>query len=921
MNAAKIFADEWYELGDEKSDTQKFWLTFLRDVFDIARPEKIIDFEISVPNGFIDAYIPSTKVLIEQKSFGVDLTKKILQSDGKFLTPYEQAVRYAQALDEPPRRIVTCNFSEFRIYKPGREEPTVIKLRDLRYQFPRLKFLIDPKADDTPPEEKISAEAAKIIENICLAFDKNYRKREPAFRDALSKLCTRLVFCFYADDANIFGEQKFGDYLNKFPPEKIRDALQKFFGVLNTPEDKRDAFDDELKKFPFVNGGLFAEKFSIPPIDTNLKLTITRAHILKVGFTENVKFSWREISPPIFGAMFESILNDKTRRTGGMHYTSAENIHKVIDPLFLDDLRDELELAKRKQIKNRAAALLELQEKISSLKFFDPACGSGNFLTETYLSLRRLENEILEELHGLKVELPDDPIKVSIKNFFGIEIDSFAAAVAQTALWIAENQMLQETEGALGKNLQALPLKNYPNILCANALRVDWKSVFKVSRLVGYEVSSKNSANLPTCLPDNLYIIGNPPFVGFTYQSPEQKADLQKIFRGVKNLDYVCCWFKKASDFIQGSKIRCAFVATNSVTQGETVARLWKFLNVHIDFAHRTFKWLSDSENPAHVHCVVVGFSCAENPKPKIIFDGKKIFIAQNINAYLIDGENIFVESRNSPLQDGVPKMITGNRPADGGNLIIEPDDLEKFSDAKKFIKRLVGAEEFIRGKKRFCLWLKDFPLDEIKKFPLVAERVEACRRDRLAGAPDRKKLAETPHLFREIRQPTTNYILVPRHSSENRAYVPIDFLPPEIIASDATLIVPDAEIFHFGILTSSIHMAWTKTFCGRLEMRYRYSAKVVYNNFPWPAVNAEQKELIVESAQKILDVRKKFSDWTLAKLYDEETMPQALRSAHKWNDYNVALAYGFEKIFLDEAKIAAELMKLYKRLAEGEMK
>ncbi len=907
MNAAKFFADEWLERGDEDRDAQIFWWTLLRDVFEIDKPEKFIappqvpvHFEHSTKK--IDFFIPSTKVLIEQKSFGEDLDKKYRQSDGKFLTPYEQAVRYAQALDEPPRWIVTCNFSEFRIYKPGRDEPTVIKLRDLRYQYERLKFLIDPTADDTPPEEKISAEAAKIIENICLAFDKNYRKREPAFRDALSKLCTRLVFCFYADDANIFGEQKFGDYLNKFPPEKIRDALQKFFGVLNTPEDKREIFDDELKKFPFVNGGLFAKKFSIPPIDTNLKLTITRAHILKVGFTENLKFSWREISPPIFGAMFESILNDKTRRTGGMHYTSAENIHKVIDPLFLDDLRDEFELAKRKQIKNRAAALLELQDKISSLKIFDPACGSGNFLTETYLCLRRLENEILEELRPL-VKLPDDPVKVSIQNFYGIEIEPFAAAVAQTALWIAENQMLQETEGALGKNLQALPLKNYPNILCANALRVDWKNF----------------------APNVDYVIGNPPFVGYSNQTPQQKSDMRSVYGEnpkVGKIDYVAAWYKKAADFIQGTKIRCAFLSTNSITQGEQCADVWKILyekfGIRIDFAHKTFRWFSESENMAHVHCVVVGFSCAENPKPKIIFDGNKKIFAEKINFYLTDGEIVFVEARTNPLQDGVPKMITGNRPADGGNLIIEPDDLEKFSDAKKFIKRLIGAEEFINGKKRWCLWLKDFPLDEIKKFPIVAERVEACRQDRLTGAADRQKLAKTPHLFRETKNPA-RCLIIPETSSERRVYVPMNFIDEKIIATNSLHMIPGAEIYHFGILTSSIHMAWTKTFCGRLKSDYRYSAKVVYNNFPWPEISLRHRRMIEQTAQNILDVRKNFSGWTLAKLYDEETMPDELRLAHKSNDFAVALAYGFEKFLDDESKIAAELMKLYKRLAEGE--
>ena len=910
-DAAKIFANDWYERGDEKSDTQIFWLTFLRDVFDIAKPEKIIDFEISVPGGFIDAYIAKTKVLIEQKSFGVDLTKKILQSDGTLLTPYEQAKRYAKALEEQPRWIVTCNFSEFRIYKPNRDEPTVIKLRDLRYQFPRLKFLIDPTADDSPPEEKISKDAAEIIENICEAFDKNYRKREPAFRDSLSKFCTRLVFCFYADDAKIFSEQKFGDYLNKFPVEKLSDALQKFFDVLNTPEDKRDDFDAELKNFPYVNGGLFEEKIPILPLNENLKLTITRAHILKVGFVENIKFSWREISPPIFGAMFESVVS--SQRSSGMFYTGVDNIHKVIDPLFMDDLHDEFITAKNKHLKNRAAALLELQDKISKLIFLDPACGSGNFLTETYLSLRRLENEILEELHGLNVTLPDNPIKVSINQFYGIEINSFAVAVAQTALWIAENQMLQETEGALGKNLQALPLKNYATIICANALHVDWKKILVLGP----------KSLVPT------YIIGNPPFIGARMKSDEQAADIRRVFgnwQNLGNLDYVTCWYKKAADFIQGSQTRCAFVSTNSVCQGDSVGTLWKNIfnaGIHIDFAHRTFKWLSDSDNMAHVHCVVVGFSSAQNPKPKKIFDGDKFIVAQNINAYLVDGEDIFVESRPNHIQAGVPKMRFGSMPNDGGNLIIEADDLETFlilePAAKKFIRPFIGAEEFLKGKKRYCLWLEGVSLDDIKKMPLVAERVETVKNFRLASKREAtRKLADKPALFAEIRQPKTNYILIPRITSERRKYIPMGFMSPKIIARDGAQMIPDAELYHFGILTSSIHMAWVRAVCGRLKSDYNYSAKVVYNNFPWCEVTERRRRMIEKSAQEILDVRAEFSEWTFAKLYDEKTMPDELRLAHKANDYAVALTYGFEKFLDDESRIVAELMKLYRRLTKA---
>ena len=910
-DAVKIFADEWYARGEEKSDTQKFWLTLLRDVFDVDRPEKFIDFEQPVSNGFIDGFIAKTKVLIEQKSFDVDLSKEIIQSDGTKLTPYEQALRYAQALDEPPRWIITCNFSEFRIYKAGREDPTVIKLRDLRYQFPRLKFLIDPNADDTPPEEKISDEAAKIIEAICKAFDKNYYKREPAFRDSLSKLCTRLVFCFYADDAKIFTEEKFGDYLNKFPPEKIRDALQKFFDALNTPYDQRADLDDELKKFPYVNGGLFEEKVPILPIDENLKLTITRAHILKVGFVESIKFSWHEISPPIFGAMFESVVS--RRRESGMFYTSVENIHKVIDPLFLDDLRDEFELAKRKQIKNRAEALLELQEKISTLTFLDPACGSGNFLTETYLSLRRLENEILEALHSLTT-LPDEPVKVSINQFFGIEINSFAAAVAQTALWIAENQMLQETEGALGIDLDALPLKNHGRIVCNNALRFDWHELFK----------TPNSSFL---IPN--YIIGNPPFVGARNKSVAQAKDIQIVFGGrenIGNLDYVTCWYKQAADFIGGTETRCAFVSTNSVCQGDSVGALWKNLfaeGIHIDFAHRTFKWLSDSDNMAHVHCVVVGFSCAANPKPKRIFDGKKIYVAKNINAYLVDGEDIFVESRPTPLQDGVPEIGIGNKPIDDGKFLFTPEEMDEFIKlepaAEKFFRPWFGAAEFIKGKKRFCLLLKDLPLDEIKKMPLCWERVEAVRKYRsLSKSAGTRKIADTPTRFHVENFPRGNFIAIPEISGESRRYIPMGFMDESVVCSNRLKLVPNATLYDFGILTSSIHMAWMRMTNCPFGMSYSYSIGIVYNNFPWPEVDGRRRRMIERSAQEILKVRAEFPSWTFAKLYSEETMPDELRLAHKSNDYAVAMAYGFENFWEDEARVTAELMKLYKSLTKA---
>lgn len=904
----KNFSDEWQGHGYEKGETQKFWLNFLRVVLSVEEPDKLIDFEKPLKIGkhtkFIDAYIAKTKVLIEQKSFGIDLNK------GAF----KQANFYAENMppSEQPRWIVTCNFAEFIIHdraemyakRLDKEEytPLTFKLHELRTVYPSFKFLVDPDAKPLP-EVTISNVAANMVKIIYDDFEKNYcREGVKSDKTFLDTLCTRLVFCFYASYAQIIDDKNFFEYLKRFKDAERRiDALQEMFDALNTPENERDNFDDALKKFPHVNGGLFEKKISFPErirFKGDPTASIIAADIPK-------KLNWRKISPPIFGAMFESVLNPETRRAGGMHYTIEDNIHKVIDPLFYDELKKEFIAATRRKDKaNRIQALRDLQDKLASLTFLDPACGSGNFLTETYLSLRELENNIIEVLRKLKAELPDNPIKVSINQFYGIEVHDFAAAVAQVAMYIAENQMLQQTNDKFAKNLKQFPLEKYTNITIGNALRLDWHSV----------------------APAVNFIIGNPPFVGARMKSAAQKADMQHVFAGwdnIGNLDYVTCWYKKAADFIKSTNIRCAFVSTNSVCQGDQVGALWKNLfaaDVHIDFAHRTFKWFSDSDNMAHVHCVIVGFSVAPNDKGKVIFDGGKPTPAKNINAYLVDGENIFVESRNEPLQDGVPEINFGSMPNDGGNLIIEADDYESFIKsepaAAKYIHSYIGAKEFINGLQRRCLWLEGVPLDEIKTMPLVAERVEACRQCRLKSKrAATRRLAATPALFAENRQPTTNYILVPRITSERRRYIPIGFMSPDVIARDGAQTIPDATIYHFGVLTSSIHMAWVRTVCGRLEMRYNYSATVVYNNFPWPNPTADQRRAIEETAQKILDVRAGFEGWTFAALYNPETMPPPLRNAHKHNDLNVALAYGFDSIYQDEAAVVAELMKLYRRL------
>ena len=702
----------------------------------------------------------------------------------------------------------------------------------------------------------------------------------------------------------------FHDYLAEYSTRHMRKALVELFKVLDTTPENRDPYlkDDnpQLAAFPYVNGGLFAnEDIEIPPFTDEI-----RALLLDKASTD---FNWSEISPTIFGAVFESTLNPETRRSGGMHYTSIENIHKVIDPLFLDDLKKELgEICEIAVEQTRKRKLEYFQNQLASLTFLDPACGSGNFLTETYISLRRLENEVLRILSHGQISFGDavyNPIQVSIGQFYGIEINDFAVTVAKTALWIAESQMMKETEEIVLMHLEFLPLKSYTNIIEGNALQINWEDT-----VPKYKLS---------------YIMGNPPFVGYSLQSKEQKNDILSIYIDEKGkpyktagkIDYVSGWYFKAAQFMQGTNIRTAFVSTNSITQGEQVAGVWKPLydrfNVHIDFAHRTFIWDSEASLKAHVHCVIVGFSTDLNTQKRVLYSSDRFQIVDNINAYLVDAPDVFIESRSLPICN-VPKMTTGNRPADGGNLIIESSDYDDFikqePGAKKYIKRLMGAKEYINNQKRYCLWLVGISPAELRKMPFVLERVEACRQDRLNGAEDRQKLADTPTLFRELKNPLT-YIIVPRHSSENRRYIPMGFLDNTFIPADSATIIPEATLFHFGIIMSNVHMAWVRTVCGRIKSDYRYSKDIVYNNFPWPTPTDEQKAKIEETAQAILDARALYPDSSLADLYDEVAMPPELRKAHQQNDKVVMQAYGFSVKDMTESMCVAELMKMYQDL------
>ena len=917
QQAARNFAAYWKDKGYEKGESQPFWLSLLRDVYGVEHPEQFIQFEEQVHldhTSFIDGTIPATHVLIEQKGLGKDLNKPIKQSDGALLTPFEQAKRYILELpvSQHPRWVVTCNFSTFYVYdmERPRGEPEIIELANLEKEYYRLQFLVDAGNEHLKREMEVSIAAGEIVGLLYDAFYKQYANPESEHSlKSLNKLCVRLVFCLYAEDAGIFGHHgMFHDYLKGFDTRGLRKGLVDLFRVLDTKLQDRDPYlkDDnpELAAFPYVNGGLFSdENIEIPPFTDEIR------NLLLEKASEN--FNWSEISPTIFGAVFESTLNPETRRSGGMHYTSIENIHKVIDPLFLDELKAELdEICANPVERTRTAKLRVFQRKLASLTFLDPACGSGNFLTETYLSLRRLENKILVELSHGQVTMysaSESPIQVSISQFYGIEINDFAVTVAKTALWIAESQMMKETEKILLVPLEFLPLKTNAFIVEGNALRVDWESVVPKSKLN--------------------YIMGNPPFVGARLMGKEQKADVNTIFPGWKNagnLDYVCCWYKKASDMMQGTSVRSALVSTNSVSQGESVANLWKPLfdaGVHIDFAYRTFRWDSEAKIKAHVHCVIIGFSVAASSTPKKLFDGDRYQVANNINGYLLDGENVFVESRSKPICN-VPEIGIGNKPIDGGFYLFEKEEMEDFikkePSSKKYFRPWYGSREFINQKPRYCLWLGECTPAELKAMPHCMERVKAVREYRLASpSAGTVKLADKPTRFHVENMPKGNYIVIPKVSSENRKYVPMGLMSPDMLCSDLVFIVPNATAYHLGVLTSNVHMAWVRAVCGRLKSDYRYSKDIVYNNFPWPAPTEQQKAKIEQTAQAILDARALYPDSSLADLYDELTMPLELRKAHQANDRAVMDAYGFIKgtaARTSESACVAELMKLYQQ-------
>ena len=909
-NAAAAFARKWEGRGYEKGESQIFWTELLTEVMGVEDPSQFIRFEQQAQldhTSFIDGMIPATHVMIEQKSLGKDLRQAIKQSDGSLLTPFQQAQRYSAVLpySERPRWIVTCNFAEFDVYdmENPKGEPSRILLKDLEREYYRLLFLVEQQSLHLQREMEVSMKAGEIVGKLYDAFIDQYDADDPLSLRYLNILCVRLVFCLYAEDAGIFGKHdQFHDYLAPFDTFSMRSELLRLFEMLNTPADKRSRYvRPDLAAFPYTNGGLFAEEIDVPQFTDELRNTLLQH--------ASLDFDWSEISPTIFGGVFESTLNPETRRSGGMHYTSIENIHKVIDPLFYNELRSAFDDCKEEpNVKKRMLRLHALQDRMATLRFFDPACGSGNFLTETYLSLRRLENEIIKQIYSVEqLDAFENPIKVSIHQFYGIEINDFAVTVATTALWISEAQMMAETEKIIHHDIDFLPLKSYANIHEGNSLRIDWESVCPKEKLS--------------------YIIGNPPFVGYSLQSKEQKADLLcvfvdekgKPFKTAGKIDYVAAWYYKAAQMMQGTRIRAALVSTNSITQGEQVAAIWKPLKemfgTHIDFAYRTFRWDSEASLKAHVHCVIVGFSDTPNDKTKLLFDNGQVSEVENINGYLTNAPDVFIQSSSKPKDSSVPNMTTGNRPADGGHLIIEEEDYDEFilrePNAKPYIKKLLGSSEFINNKKRWCLWLIEATPHQLKAMPLVMNRVQLCKEDRESSSDaGRRKLADTPTLFRETNNPT-DYIAVPKVSSERRRYVPMGFLHDDTIPTDLLFIIPSATLYHFAILESNVHMAWMRAVCGRLKSDYRYSKDIVYNNFPWPSPTPEQKARIAEAAQAILDARALYPDSSLAELYDPTLMPKELLQAHRQNDRLVMAAYGFGAK-MTESECVAELFRRY---------
>ena len=896
--AAK-FAGDWKDTEREEAEAQSFLIEFFH-VLGVSR-KRVAIFEHKVKcadggSGYIDLFWKG-HILIEMKSRGKDLAKA-----------YEQAKRYADSLahHEFPQAILVCDFENWHFYDLTKDgQLTTFTLSGLPQYIHLFHFLAGYEQREYQEEDPVNVQAAELLGKLHDSL-----KAIGYIGLPLEVYLVRILFCLFADDTGIFRKDIFRSFIQDITSEDGNDLaarLAELFQVLNTPEKLRLCTRNNIiKEFPYVNGGLFAEFLPMPAFDTEMRQVLLDCCAL----------DWSRISPAIFGSMFQSVMNAEERRALGAHYTSERNILKLINPLFMDGLREEFESIQHDKSNRKASRLQAFHKKLTELNFLDPACGCGNFLVVAYRELRRLELSVIAEREKLEASgtgwmlSANDVCLVNVNQFYGIEIEEFPAQIAQVAMWLMDHQMNIEAGNYFGEAYARIPLTASAMIVCGNALRIDWESVVPKEKLS--------------------YILGNPPFIGYTYQTKSQKQDMAALFLSVQygKLDYVAAWYMKAAQFICGSGIHCAFVSTNSITQGEQPAMLWKTIlqqyKIVFEFAYQTFKWNNEARGVAAVHCVIIGFSSelvAVSTK-SIYKENGEIERCDNINAYLVAAPEIYIEKRNKPIS-AVPEVIAGNRPADGGHLIIESEDYIPFVEAdpaaKRYIKRFLGAREFINNKDRWCLWLVGVSPSDLRKMPKVMERIELCRQDRASATDEgRRKLAETPALFRETNNPDT-CIVIPRHSSELRLYIPFGFVGSETICGDANSIIPNANLYHFGILTSTMHMAWTRAVCGRLEMRYRYSNKIVYNNFPWPEVTDAQKEKISELAQGVLDTRALYPDSSLADLYDPLTMPPELVAAHRKLDAAVEKAYG--RKFADDAERVAYLFEKYSELVNRESK
>lgn len=921
--AAEEFVARWRGHGNEEQDKQKFWIGLFQDVLGLEDALDRLEFEKPVVNssgsknpGFIDVLIPTAKAIVEQKGAGVDLDKPELRQ-GSMVTPAEQALRYAQGmpLNESPRYVIACNFKEFRTYDrvtdPLCTKPLFdLALEDLPKNLAALDFLKGTGEAPSSLQQAVSVKAGQIMGEVHNLLAAQYHDPDSSeSHHALSVICTRLMFLMYCEDAvgiKLVAASAFHDYLQHYPAEDLRGALKRLFVWLDTkPEDRDEYAEGPIIAFPYMDGGLFHEQVEVPPITEEIK------QLLVVDGCQ--EFDWSNVDPTVFGSIFEGALSHDARRSGGMHYTSPENIHRVIDPLFYDGLKQELAdaMARSEVGGARTRALKAFQDKLGSLTFLDPACGSGNFLTETYKCLRRLENKVFFELAKddqstiIFEDVEASPVKVRLDHFHGIEINDYACCVARTALWIAEKQADEDTSEIIMRGYDELPLTDYGGIVEGNALRMDWNEVVPASECD--------------------YVMGNPPFIGYSNLDKGQNENRASIFGKVKVLDYVACWYKKASDYIRDTHARCAFVSTNSVCQGQQVEPLWRPLfedGIQIDFAWSTFVWNSEATDEAHVHVVIVGFS-REDVRPKRIYSADGAREVDHINAYLAPAADTFVTRRAEPICH-VPEMIAGGKPTDGGNLLLtqeERDDLVRREPAaEKWIRPFSMGAEYINGIPRYCLWLVGIEPSELRSMPQVAARVDAVREFRLASskAATRKK-AEEPWLFDEVRPPKgKGYIAIPKVSSGRRDYIPMGFVTDGMIPGDKLFYIDSGGLYELGILESKMHNAWMRMVAGRLKSDYSYSNTIVYNNFVWPDATGDQRSKVEACAQGVLDARAAHPGQSLADLYDPKYIPSDLRAAHHALDAAVEAAYGVD-FGGDEEKIIAHLFKLYAEKTKGE--